>query len=117
MEVRDHMKQITSSQSCQIPLRRRSCYRRGTRREGVGALFEVQITYAAEGFNLRKWKIVSKIVQEAINGMNDRANPSTERASEKTITKEDESYAKTRNGPPIAAGKTSENAILENTHS
>ena len=56
--------------------------------------------------------MVSKIVQEAINGMNDRANPSTERGSTKTITKQDEAYAKTTNGPPIAAGKTSENAIV-----
>ena len=51
--------------------------------------------------------MVSKIVQEAINGMNDRANPSTERGSTKTNTKQDESH-----GPPIAAGKTSENAIV-----
>lgn len=56
--------------------------------------------------------MVSKIVQEEINGMNDRANPSTERGSSKEITKPDESYAKTTNGPPTAAGKTSENAIV-----
>lgn len=37
------------------------------------------------GFNLRKWKTNSKIVQEAINGMNDRANPTTEPGSTKTI--------------------------------
>ena len=65
------------------------------------------------GFNLRKWKTNSKIVQEAINGMNDRANPTTESGSTKTITEEDESYAKTTNGPPIAAGSTSENAIVK----
>ena len=65
------------------------------------------------GFNLRKWKTNSKIVQEAINGMNDHANPTTERGSTKTITKEHESYAKTMNGPPIAAGSTSENAIIK----
>ena len=55
------------------------------------------------GFNLRKWKTNSKIVQEAINGMNDRANPTTEPGSTKSITEEDESYAKT----------TSENAIVK----
>ena len=44
------------------------------------------------GFNLRKWKTNSKIVQEAINGMNDRANPITEHGRTKTITEEDESY-------------------------
>ena len=65
------------------------------------------------GFNLRKWKTNSKIVQEAINGMNDRANPTTEPGSTKTITEEDESYAKITNGPPIAAGSTSENAIVK----
>ena len=65
------------------------------------------------GFNLRKWKTNSKIVQVAINEMNDRANPTTERGSTKTITEEDESYAKTMNGPPIAAGSTSENAIVK----
>ena len=65
------------------------------------------------GFSLRKWKTNSKIVQEAINGMNDRANPTTEPGSTKTITEEDESYAKTTNGPPIAAGSTSENAIVK----
>ena len=65
------------------------------------------------GFNLRKWKTNSKIVQEAINGMNDRANPTTEPGSTKTITEEDKSYAKTTNGPPIAAGSTSENAIVK----
>ena len=65
------------------------------------------------GFNLRKWKTNSKIVQEAINGMNDHANPTTERGSTKTITKEHETYAKTMNEPPIAAGSTSENAILK----
>ena len=65
------------------------------------------------GFNLRKWKTNSKIVQEAINGMNDRANPTTESGSTKTITEEDESYAKTTNGPPIAAGSTSETAIVK----
>ena len=64
------------------------------------------------GFNLRKWKTNSKIVQEAINGMNDRANPITEHGRTKTITEEDESYTKTTNGPPIAAGSTSENAIV-----
>ena len=51
-------------------------------------------------------------MQEAINGMNDRANPTTERGSTKTITEEDKSYAKTTNRPPIAAGSTSENASL-----
>ena len=65
------------------------------------------------GFNLRKWKTNSKIVQDAINGMNDRANPTTEPGSTKTITEEDESYAKTTNGPPIAAASTSENAIVK----
>ena len=65
------------------------------------------------GFNLRKWKTNSKIVQEAINGMNDRANPITEHGRTKTITEEDESYTKTTNGPPIAAGSTSENAIVK----
>ena len=55
------------------------------------------------GFNLRKWKTNSKIVQEAINGMNDRTNPTTEPGSTKSITEEDESYAKT----------TSENAIVK----
>ena len=65
------------------------------------------------GFNLRKWKTNSKIVQEAINGMNDHANPTTERGSTKTITKEHESYAKTMNEPPIAADSTSENAIVK----
>ena len=65
------------------------------------------------GFNLRKWKTVSKIVQEAINGMNDRVNPTTEPGSTKTNTEEDESYAKTKNGPPIVAGSTSENAIVK----
>ena len=65
------------------------------------------------GFNLRKWKTNSKIVQEAINGMNDHANPTTEPGSTKTISEEDESYAKTTHGPPIAAGSTSENAIVK----
>ena len=65
------------------------------------------------GFNLRKWKTNSKIVQEAINGMNNRVNPTSEPGSMKTITEEDESYAKTTNGPPIAAGSTSENAIVK----
>ena len=65
------------------------------------------------GFNLRKWKTNSKIVQDAINGMNDHANPTTERGSTKTITKEHESYAKTMNEPPIAADSTSENAIVK----
>ena len=46
------------------------------------------------GFNLRKWKTNSKIVQETINGMNDSANPITEPGSTKTITEEDESYGK-----------------------
>ena len=55
------------------------------------------------GFNLRKWKTNSKIVQEAINGMNDSANPTTEPGSTKSITEEDESYAKT----------TSENAMVK----
>ena len=65
------------------------------------------------GFNLRKWKMNSKIVQEAINGMNDRANPTTERGSTKTITEEDKSYAKTTNRPPIAAGSTSLSPYLK----
>ena len=65
------------------------------------------------GFNLRKWKTNSKIVQEAINGMNDRANPTTEPGSTKTITEEDESYANTTNGPAIADGSTTENAIVK----
>ena len=47
------------------------------------------------GFNSRKWKTNLKIVQEAINGMNDRANQTTELGSTKTITEEDESYVKT----------------------
>ena len=45
----------------------------------------------------------SKIVQEAINGMNDSANPTTEPGSTRSITEEDESYAKT----------TSENAMVK----
>ena len=61
------------------------------------------------GFNFRKWKTNSKIVQEA----QDRANPSTECGSTKTITEEDKSYAKATNGPPIAAGSTSKNAIVK----
>ena len=65
------------------------------------------------GFNLRKWKTNSKIVQEAINGMNDRANPTTEPGSTKTITEEDESYANTTNGPAIPDGSTTENAIVK----
>ena len=56
------------------------------------------------GFNLRKWERNSKIVQEAISGMNNRENPKTEPGSTKSITEEDESYAKTTNGPPLAAG-------------
>ena len=46
--------------------------------------------------------------------MNDCANPTTEPRSTKTITEEDELYAKTTNGPPIiiAAANTSENAII-----
>ena len=44
--------------------------------------------------------------------MNDRTNPTTEPGSTKTITEEDELYAKTTNGPPIAAANTSENAII-----
>ena len=75
-------------------------------------MFEVQITYAAGRIQFKKRELNSKIVQEEINGMNHRANPTTEPSSTKTITKEDESYAKTTNGPPIAAGKTSENAIV-----
>ena len=63
------------------------------------------------GFNLRKWKTNSKIVQEAINGMNNHANPTTEPT--KTITEEDELYTKTTNRPPIAADNTSENAIVK----
>ena len=66
-----------------------------------------------EGFNLRKWKTNSKILQDAINGMNDRVNPTTEPGSTKTITKEDESYAKATNRPPTAAGNASENAIVK----
>ena len=64
------------------------------------------------GFNLKKRKTNSKIVQEAINGMNSRSNPTTEPGSTKTITEEDESYTKTTNGPPTAASNTSENAIV-----
>ena len=64
------------------------------------------------GFNLRKSKTNSKILQEAINGMNDRPNPTTEHGGTKTITEEDGSYAKTTNGTPIAAGSISENAIV-----
>ncbi|XP_044171536.1 uncharacterized protein LOC122955864 [Acropora millepora] len=45
--------------------------------------------------------------------MNDRANPTTEPGTTKSITEEDESYAKTTNGPPIAADNTSENAIVK----
>ena len=63
--------------------------------------------------NGEDWKTNSKIVQEAINGINDRANTTTEPGSTKTITEEDESYAKTTNGPPIAAGSFSENAIVK----
>ena len=65
------------------------------------------------GFNLRKWKTNSKIVQEAINGMNNHANPTTEPGNTKTITEEDELYTKTTNGPPIVADNTSENAIVK----
>ena len=38
-------------------------------------MFEVQITYAAGRI---QWETNSKIVQETITGMNDRANPTTE---------------------------------------
>ena len=65
------------------------------------------------GFNLRKWKTNSKIVQEAINGMNNHANATTEPGNTKTITEEDELYTKTTNRPPIAADNTSENAIVK----
>ena len=45
--------------------------------------------------------------------MNGRANPTTEPGSTKTITEEDESYANTTNGPAIADGSTTENAIVK----
>ena len=64
-------------------------------------------------FNLRKWKTNSKIVQEAINGMNNHANPTTEPGNTKTITEEDELYTKSTNRPPIATDNTSENAIVK----
>ena len=65
------------------------------------------------GFNLRKWKTNSRIVQEAINRSDDRVDPTIVTGSKKTVTEEDESYAKTTNGPPLVADKASDNTTVK----
>lgn len=65
------------------------------------------------GFNLRKWKTNSKVVQDAINRADDCANSTVVSEVKKIVTEEDESYAKTTNGPLLVADKASDNAIVK----
>lgn len=65
------------------------------------------------GFNLRKWKTNSKVVQDAINRTDNCVNPAVVSEVKKIVTEEDESYAKTTNGPLLAADKASDNAIVK----
>ena len=65
------------------------------------------------GFNLRKWKTNSKVVQDAINRADNCVNPAVVSEVKKIVTEEDESYAKTTNGPLLAADKASDNAIVK----
>ena len=43
------------------------------------------------GFNLRNWKLNSKIVQDAINRADDCVNPAVVSKVKKIVTEEDES--------------------------
>ena len=66
---------------------------------------EVQITYATGRIQFKKMENEFKDCA--------RGNQWNQPGSTKTITEEDESYAKTTKGPPITAGSTSENAIVK----
>lgn len=65
------------------------------------------------GFNLRKWKTNSKAVQEAINRSDNCVNPTIGSEVQKIVTEEDETYAKTTNGPLLVADKASDNANVK----
>ena len=65
------------------------------------------------GFNLRKWRMNSRTVQEAINRSNDTVEPAVTTDGEKFISEEDESYAKTTTGPPTSANSTADNATVK----
>ena len=62
---------------------------------------------------MRKWKTNSKVVQDAINRADDCVNPTVVNEVKKIVTEEDESYAKTTNGPLLVADKASDNAIVK----
>ena len=64
------------------------------------------------GFNLRKWKTNSRIVQEAISQSSDSSSHQVATESTKSIT-EEESYAKATTGPSIDANRITENATVK----
>ena len=65
------------------------------------------------GFNLRKWNTNSTVVREAINRSTRRVTPQSVSEGAKTVTEEDESYAKATTGPPVNDDKTADSNIVK----
>ena len=65
------------------------------------------------GFNLRKWNTNSTIVREAINRSTERMTPPSVSEAAKSVTEEDESYAKATTGPPVNDDKIADRSIVK----
>ena len=66
------------------------------------------------GFNLRKWRTNSRIVQETITDQsNDSVTSSPCKHDSKFVTGEDESFAKSSTGPAIDVQKTTDHNIVK----
>ena len=65
------------------------------------------------GFNLRKWNTNSTVVREAINRSTEGVTPPSVSEGMKTVTEEDESYAKATTGPPVNDDKTADSNIVK----
>ena len=65
------------------------------------------------GFNLRKWNTNSTIVREAINRSTERVTSPSVSEGARSVTEEDESYAKATAGPPVNDDKTADSNIVK----
>ena len=65
------------------------------------------------GFNLRKWKTNSRVVQESINRSSDSVVRQAVTKGTKSIAEEDESYAKTTTGPSFGANTYADNVTVK----
>ena len=65
------------------------------------------------GFNLRKWNTNSTVVGEAINRSTEGVTPPSVSEGAKSVTEEDESYAKAKTGPPVNDHQTADRNIVK----